>query len=720
MTVPDAPDRHTAFRGHFTLPTTTEIEIRILCPDPYLVWLDGDLYQDGPIRYPKGRPEYAHRTVRLAPGKHRLAIQVHHEGVTTRLMEASPPFLAIEVRVDEQVIPIAWKTSPLPGFASRMRRINPQLGWIEYADTRKNPARWNAPAFDDSGWAEPTFGETIASIPAKIPSPHNTAHPLHFYVEGTLADRFGYPEDEPAARFFVRALNPRDVPPDGVWRRYDLDRVRLFRPRFVLDLPAGTEVEFAYSETLCDGRVLPWINLSAGGSCNYDHYIAHGGPQEFMPVIPKGGRFMEIHILGTREPKFLREEFVERHYFAEAAGSFTCNDSLLNRIWEVGVDTFRACTEDALTDNPTRERGQWTGDVVTVGMGIAAAAFDDLRLVRRGLVQSAACARSDGLIAGLCPGGPAFLSTYAAQWISACLHYVERTGDRSLLDEVEGAARRNLDLFASRITDDGLPDDLGWAFVDWGYVRNPGPSDMALNLHVLAAFRDMERWSGGYREPARRLEATLRRYFAGETDWAKVGLHRTVLALRLGLVERDVAGAIASIKAHYLRCFPNDPSAPRLSNPSTAQERLITPYFSHYALAELWVRGEGDFVLDQYRTCWGWALEDGRTTWLEVFDPRWSHCHQWSGCPTWQLSRYVLGIQPRLDLGERTFDFAPRSCSLERAEGTIPAPGGAGIQVEYRRTRTAREWKLRSQQPFTLLLDGRKQQVEREQIITRA
>lgn len=719
MAVSDTPDTQFAFRGLFVLDTASEVEIRLLCPAPYVVWLDGKLWQDGPLRYPKGHPEYAHARVQLAAGEHHLAIQIHHEGITTRLMEAVPSFLAVEVLQGVRSVPVSWKCSPLPGFASRMRRINPQLGWIEWCDTGRNPAGWTVPSFGDGDWKSPGLTDEVEAVPAKIPPPRNTTIPLHYYVEGTLAERFGYPKDDPAVRFFLRTFSPADVPADGVWRRYDLDRVRLFRPRFTLDLPAGAEVEFAYSESLSQGRVGPWVTLSDGASCNLDRYVARGGPQEFMPIVPKGGRFLEVHILGTLEPKFLREEIVERHYFAEASGRFTCNDSLLNRIWEVGVDTFRACTEDALTDNPARERGQWTGDVVTVGMGIAAAAFDDLRLVRRGLVQSAMCAREDGLIAGLCPGGAAYLSTYAAQWVSACLHYVERTGDRSLLTEVKGAARRNLDLFASRLTDEGLPDDVGWAFVDWGYVRNPGPSDMGLNLHVLAAFRDMERWAGGYGPHARRLEGILRRYLSGESDWEKIGLHRTVLALRMGLIERDVAGAVAFVKAHYLRCFPNDPSAPRLSAPSTAQPRLITPYFSHYALAELWERGEGDFVLEQYRTCWGWALEDGRTTWLEVFDPRWSHCHQWAGCPTWQLSRYVLGLRPRFDLGQRTFEFDSRPCSLESADGVVPVPGGDPVHVHYRRGRQGREWTLDSQAPFVLRLDGREQRVEREHVIVR-
>ncbi len=60
---------------------------------------------------------------------------------------------------------------------------------------------------------------------------------------------------------------------------------------------------------------------------------------------------------------------------------------------------------------------------------------------------------------------------------------------------------------------------------------------------------------------------------------------------------------------------------------------------------------------------------------MEVFDPRWSHCHQWSGPPTWQLTRYVVGLVPRFDLGARRFMLDPRPGSLMRAEGRVPVPG---------------------------------------------
>ena len=113
-------------------------------------------------------------------------------------------------------------------------------------------------------------------------------------------------------------------------------------------------------------------------------------------------------------------------------------------------------------------------------------------------------------------------------------------------------------------------------------------------------------------------------------------------------------------------------------------------------------QGEIVFVLDQYRKCWGWALQDGRTTWTEVFDTRWSNCHQWAGSPTWQLSTYVLGLQHRFDQNKNNFDLNLYTGDLERAEGKIPLPDGKIIMVKWQKTNGRIIYEVSTPQPLTI------------------
>ena len=737
----DDKDYHVAFRGEVELPAAGVVTFRLFGASWFTGWLDGDYFCEGPARFTAAFPEYQVFTRELSAGRHVLAIQVHRVGAPTRSLLPMDPFLACTAHAGGQELPVRWKCLRLPGYTPQVRVINFQLGFIEWLDTREVP-EWRPAAFDDSAWAapEPVTRPLGPLQPLRSANPQQLPHEPRLLAHGEFVEMFGYDRDDPPARFFLRDLAPAALPPQGIWRRYDLGRVRLMRPRFELDLPAGTVVEFAYSEALLAGRVNPWITLSTSTSCNLDHYVARGGRQEFFPLTPRGGRFLEVHIFAPAAAvRFHRESVLERVYYGPASGALRTGDALLDRIWSVGVETHRACAEDALTDNPTRERGQWAGDVVTVGMDLAATAFSDLRMCRRGLVQCAQCAREDGLVAGLCPGDCAYLTTYAAQWVTACLHYWEITGDRALLEEMLPYAERNIGAFDAQGTPDGLKDSIGWGFVDWGYVRNPGPSDMGVNLHALAAMRDLARWctvlghpdrAERYAQMAANLEAIIARYFAGEfaaggDAWTRIGYHRAALGLRLGCF--DAAQATAGrtfLKAHMLRCFPNHPGAPRLSDPAANNPQLITPYFGHFALPELIEHGDMDFVLGQYRTCWGWSLGDGRTTWLEVFDTRWSHCHQWAGCPTWQLSRYLLGLRPRRDLGELHFELALATGSLAEVTGRVPIAGcEETITVRWAKDASGVRYTLETPVPLVLhlaarLTGGAPRQVEVERTFT--
>ncbi|MDR3718999.1 MAG: hypothetical protein P4K98_09365 [Bryobacteraceae bacterium] len=688
--------------------------------------MDGEYLTDGPARFPREYPQYQTLRVHLSTGKHILAAQVHSFGVSTRLLENIPAFWMCRVVVANAEVPVRWKALHLTGYVSGLRRINPQLGWMEWADTRDLPGRWQQPAFDDSKWVLPEVinPEIGALQPLQTGDVQNIVHALTPVAEGQLAEAYGYEQDDPPARFFLRRLTPGDLPAQGVWRRYDLGRVRLGRTRTVIDAPAGAVVECAYSEALENGRVSPWITLSGGTSCNMDHFAARGGEQELFALSPKGGRFVEVHILAPpSKVRFVREEFVERTYHAAPEGAFHSSDALLDRVWLTGIETYRACSEDAVIDNPTRERGQWAGDVATVGMEIAAAGFADLRLFRRGLVQCAQCAREDGLIAGLCPGGRGYLTTYAAQWVTACLRYRELTGDQDLLRELLTAAERNIGAFEKSWTRDGVGDQAGWGFVDWGYVRNQGPVDVGVNLHVAAALREMVRWCEAIDETAKRnhyaalsdrLNRSLAHWFEGK-DWETIGLHRAVLGLQYGFIPDDrERAAVAFIKRHIQRSFPLAADGPRLSGPKSASPQLLTPYFAHYALPVLIERGEMDFVLDVYRKAWGWALEDGRTTWLEVFDTRWSHCHAWAGCPTWQLTRFLMGLNRRFDLGREHYTFKLQPGSLNHVQGLFPTSSGAAIRIEWSRNGGSIHYLLETPHPITLHLgSGETVHVER-------
>lgn len=758
-----AANAYAAFRTQITATRPSTVAIRLFAPHFFRAWLNGHELMEGPARYADGHSEREERTTALPVGAHTLAVLVHHDAVAYRNVHEAPTCLWASVVAGDGLDGTTpesavgpWRAMPLDGaFLHRGLRVSPNLGWVEEHATDLLPADWWMPGFDDSAWPP---AAAMDGPPAGYPDEpaSQTAPPVEnrevgtdarLLSEGTLRGDFDlYPEDL-AWGFATRDLDPPPGTQEGRWRVYDLGRTRLHRPVLPLELPPGSEVQVAYSERLrCGGHVQPVLMLSNGPSCHLDRFLVpQGGSVELSPVNPKGARFVEVQVFAPLDPgsvRFGTPRFLERCSLPpEPLGAFRCGDAALERVWRAGWETLRGCAEDALTDCPSRERGQWTGDTVAVGMELLAALSGDLRLARRALRLCAQSARpEDGLIPARCPGFCDWQSGYPLVFTAACVRHHEITGDLDLLYELWPAAARNLALFRSACDPDGRLHAARIGanyFLDWGYMPGPDEPDLALHLQYLAALKSAARWArliGRDAEvpPLDAWAATVRgrlQRWIGEglaadgnaagpaAGWAGLGYHAAILTLREGLLDgtstraaRDRDGALAHAMGHLMDCFPNTCPRPRLSAPQVAHRRLITPYFAHFALDELIRRGQTAFVHDQWRRCWdGYLLADGRTTLMELFDESWSHCHHWSGSPSWQMSRHHLGLWPRGDLGPDHWELRLTPGPLAGAEGAVPFPDGSGarIAVEWRRDPAGTiRYQAKPDRPITLHMNG--------------
>jgi alpha-L-rhamnosidase len=712
------------------------ITLYMFASNAYRAYLNGMEIMEGPARFDSAHPEYDESSFPLAQGRHVLTIIVHYFGVSTRF--AAPEtsaFLQCELLDVRGAIPLQWLCKELDAYAHIGRRLNGQLGWMELCDVRLLPSLEVINQGPD--WFAPmeVSAELGVYRPKQIKDSQFLPKESLLLLQGSYTDRFGYRDDDPPVRFMLRDLNP-DLPPDGIWFRYDFSLIGLYYPDIVLDVPSGTVVEASYSEALTDGKAIPFITLSASSSCSMDRWITGEGLQTLRTFSPRGFRFLELHIAASAEQvRSVGVSARQRTYFASPEGSFHCSDPLLNKIWLMSVNTLQACCEDALTDTPTRERGQWLGDAVAVGMETISVSFNDLSLIRRSLVQAAYCRREDGLAAGLYPGQNTYVSSFALLWISGCMRYFQHSGDRLLLEELYETAVQTIEVFNSRLTPKGVYKLDVWDFIDWGHIIDKEEINVALNLLLLGAIRDLTAWEQElgmtersmerqkqaifYERIAREAyvnpEGLLAQSVPAETGnnttgsvppMLRTGYHATVLGLWLNLFDTHVKPvAVEFVKQHILSCFPNHPDAPRLAHPEANHHRLITPYFMHFTLHALLEAGEVDFVLEQYRVCWGWMLEQGATTLLEVFDTRWSHCHAWSGCPAWQLSRHVLGLAPDETGDPYCFNWHPKTGSLEYVEGKLPLVNAEG-HIEIKWVRIGSKWiyKLSTEQPLHIKL----------------
>ena len=697
-------DSHFYFRGKFSLDKNQQIGIRLLGASVYEAWLDDKWLCQGPPRFDRAYPEYETFFADLEAGEHVIAMHVMYEGIDTRLLAGDTPLMIFcEVDSAEQSVAIAWKYQPLSAYRRTDRRLDCILGWVEWCDTRKLPEGWRVPSFDDASWKDALCAteEVETCSPYEGKSLGLLTHTLKSVAEGELVNLSATLTHDPGAGFFARQLANHTMPADGKWYRFDLGKVSLGRAEVTLEAPAGTVVQIAYAEFLIQDRVNPHMTQCGGDdSCNLDHFVLRGGKQTLRPLNPKGGRYIEVHVLGAPAKIFIEEMcFQERVYYPEKMeGAFSCGDELLNQIWKVGVETLRSCAEDAITDNPTRERGQWLGDAVGPGMDILAVSYADMRPLKRGLIQAAQCLGENGMIPAIYPGTRQFLPSFAIQWLAAIPHYFVITGDRDTLRTLYPAAVKNFHAFDEDLCDTGLcMNPKNWNFIDWGYRGSSTgftddeveyrEMDRALSLFYYRGLSALVQWASWLEDESEvekwvslkedfkhRLSGFIAEINGADIDWSALGYHTAALALGSGLISSPASkqACVDFVKKHILGCFPNARNALRLSGVTVESDQLITPFFFHHVFPALVEAGEMSFVQGQMRSCWGWMLEEGVTTWLEVFDLRWSHCHQWSGCPTWILSRYCLGLHPRFDYGDYHYAIQLEAGELERASGVVP------------------------------------------------
>lgn len=737
-------DRHVFFRARFELDRHAAVNFQIFGANWFKVWLDGEYLAEGPLRFCETHPEYEVFERTLGPGTHVLAWHVHQMNINTRLTGTDViPCVYAEVSDTEgRAIALDWKAIEPEAWRATGRRLGCVLGWVEWCDRRKVPANWKSADFSDAGWDVPDDVQVpcVSFQETRLKKLHRPVHEGTLIGSGELVN-MSIIDHDPTSGFFIRELENHSLPTQGRWWRFDLGRVRLGYPVLKVRTQSGTVIQVAYAESLTFGRVHPYLKTGGGhDSCMLDHWVSTGGVEELVPLHPKGARFIEIHMIGTGPDAVDLEKFSfeERVYFSEESeGAFSCGDPRLDRAWAVGRDTFVACSEDSVTDNPHRERGQWLGEVEAPCIEMISACYSDWRILRRSIEQAALCSSPEGILPAVYPGTrDCIIPSFAIQWVKAMLDYVRHTGDRSLLEPLHTSAEKNLGVFWPDVGAGGLRvNPKYWNFIDWGYrgantvflsgARDEAAADPALSLFYLEALESMSLWSEWIGKPDR---TTLWKERAGQMRgylrcaveaienrqaWADYGYHATALALRCGLVTKT-GDAVDFLKRFLLGCFPNNPAAPRLADVTVEAEQVMTPYFAHFSFPVLAEHGAADFVLDQIRTCWGWMMDQGWTTWPEMFDPRWSHCHYWSSTPTWLLTRCALGLTPAFDRGSGCYDWTFRPGTLKHAKGRIPLPSPDGsnpgqIEVSWE-TRADKSHLYTIQSPIPLRIQHGKEE----------
>ncbi|MBI5834121.1 MAG: family 78 glycoside hydrolase catalytic domain [Armatimonadetes bacterium] len=524
-----------------------------------------------------------------------------------------------------------WKVGDGP-----ILRNNVYLG--EVYDARREQVGWDQPGFADAVWRTPAVAtEPVGALRAEAQPP----------IRATAI------------------MVPRAVtePRPGVYL-FDLGRNFGGLVTLRTNAPAGTRLTLRYGELVRpDGTLNPMTsvagqikgvrqgtNESVGGpgappvAEQTDTYIARGGEQTYTPRFTfRAFRYLEVSGLPAKPPL---DAVVGHRLCADVprVGSFECSEPLLNEIQTMCDWTFLSNLFSVQSDCPHRERFGYGGDLVATSDAFMAN-YDMSGFYAKAARDWADAARPDGMLTDTAPF--VGIQYCGVPWAMAhpllLRQLYQYYGDRALVEEQYGVARRWLELVAKKypghIVTDGLSDHESLAGSPAPELVTPHYALSARILAELAEILGKQDDAARYRRLHADIAAAYRAKFIDATGKVAPGTQAAqAVALWTGMVPD-------ALRAQTL--------ARLTETVGTANNHLTTGILgTKYMLDELSRGGRADLAATVVRQTdfpgWGNMLSKGATTLWEHWagsDNTFSNNHPMFGSVSGWFQHWLGGIQ---------------------------------------------------------------------------
>ena len=355
-------------------------------------------------------------------------------------------------------------------------------------------------------------------------------------------------------------------------------------------------------------------------------------------------------------------------------GSFSCNDTTLNRIWYTAAYTVRL---NLLKDYfgailmERSDRHSWTGDAHT-SQAASLVAFGNYDFVRKNLLYTSE--QYNGI------------ESYSLYLAQSLVDYFNYTNDKETVQQLIDNACKKLESAYRQY--DELPSltFYGWDERLGGGFEHPNNPETQLAYRMLA----IQSWNqfAKVMETCGKYELAARYKSYAEEKTAQ--LH----CLPRWYKNRDIFALSDAINAGVVR--PNEKEDVWQTAFTDRLQRVSYSPFNQYfvinAMARMGRHGEALHTIDD---CWGGQLRYGATTFFEVFRPSWnlykqaqndapvnnqcgytSFTHPWSSGVLKWLSEEILGIRPSAP-GFTEFNVCPHLTEgLTHVNGSVPTPHG--------------------------------------------
>nr|MDO8086860.1 family 78 glycoside hydrolase catalytic domain [Candidatus Sigynarchaeum springense] len=475
----------------------------------------------------------------------------------------------------------------------------------------------------------------------------------------------------------------------------------------------GTVLDLAWGEKLDPARGNKMPLVRAFKEKYGSRYICRQGENVHRLFHWFGFRYIQVNIKGRGKVAIRDLGTVTYNYPVQLAGSFSCDDARLTRLYEACARTLRCCMHDGYEDCPGREQRQWIGDAY-VEILVNFVLFGDTALAKKLIKQCAQSQRGDGLTAMCGPGDHdihgLLIHDYCLYWINIIYQYYWYTSDIALVEEMMPSMIKAIGWFIKHVSPiSGLATDLpNWTFIDWSRNDKWGAC-CPLNAHLYITVRQLAEMGRlvGWNKAIAHLDGIadgiangINRYLWDEQRGAyvdavevdsggsviqkskKVTFHANALVILHGIIPQNrIALVVTNVfdRPYSEMYIQNGGTIWRgITASSLDEERHVIvaePFFFHHVNQALAKVGRHDIIARFIKDGWCKMLDLGATTIWETWGDQGSLCHAWSTTPAHDIARHCLGVHIAKP-GAAEILVAPALMGLSKAEGAVPTAKG--------------------------------------------